>query len=64
MNNTMNPTQPIHPSTSDAAFFRLISEIDRGRFVPNQSERRTIEWARFADRLRAIGYRITIGAPG
>lgn len=60
MNNTMNPTQTINPSTSDAAFYELVGDIN---FVPDQWQRRGIEWARFADRLRASGHSITIGAP-
>lgn len=68
MNNTITNTSnttinPIHPSTTDAAFFQLIGDIDVGRLFPNRSERRTIEWARFAGRLRATGHRVTIGGP-
>lgn len=47
-------------STRDAAFFESIGDLD---VVIDARQRRAVEWARFADRLRSIGARVTIGSP-
>jgi hypothetical protein len=73
MNNLMTPTTTTTTTTTaatstsaaspvvrDSEFFGLVADIALGVDAWN---RRAVEWARFADRLRSHGAAITIGAP-
>jgi hypothetical protein len=50
----------IGPSIYDETFFQLVGDLDT---PVDAFQRRALEWARFADRLRSLGASITIGSP-
>ncbi len=57
MNNLMTTT------TTSTNFFDIVSDLELDPSFPDQWQRRGVEWARFADWQRSIGFRISIGSP-
>lgn len=53
-------TRSIGPSIYDETFFQLVGDLDT---PVDAFQRRALEWARLADRLRSLGASITIGSP-
>lgn len=57
---THTPERSTGPSIYDETFFQLVGDLDK---PVDAFQRRALEWARFADRLRSLGASITIGSP-
>ena len=58
---TINDDDINDADINDADFLDVIRDLDEP--VIDQWQLRALEWARFMDRQRSIGFQITIGGP-